>query len=282
MRWPRSIAVTRHSDSSREPRDVRCSRALVLALLTIAAVSCGDDDNGESSGAPSNQKPSADFAPACSQLECTFTEASTDDGGVAAWRWDFGDGTDPSTEQNPVHTYAMAGQYRVTLTVTDNQAASGSVAKDIAVSASAICADPTTPDDFVPCAIDVPSGTAVRVTISSESDCAANGDTLRIVAPINEDVFTDGCHAQKDVPILVNGGNPFLGSPTALYLAMILESDDPNRITPSVHAEGGYPEWSIRFEDGGHPTNVNEPDFNDLVITVTATTPTSPWGYLRQ
>jgi PKD repeat protein len=262
---------------------MRRYRGIVLALVTLAVVSCGDDDNGgPSNQTPSNPKPSADFAPACSQLECTFTEASTDDGDVTAWRWDFGDETDPSTEQNPVHTYATAGQYRVTLTVTDNEGATGSVAKDIAVSAGAICANPTSPDDFVPCAMDVPSGTAVRVTISSESDCTADGDTLRIVAPITEDVFTDGCHAEKDVPILMNGGNAFLGSPEALYLAITLESDDPNRVTPSVHAEGGYPEWRIRFEDGGHPTDANEPDFNDLVITVTAATPTDPWGYLRQ
>ncbi len=34
------------------------------------------------------------------------------------WKWDFGDGTS-STEQNPLHTYSAAGNYTVTLTVSN-------------------------------------------------------------------------------------------------------------------------------------------------------------------
>jgi len=57
----------------------------------------------------------------------TFIDTSTDPdgGGVAAWNWDFGDGA-TSTEQNPVHRYALNGLYPVTLTVTD---ADGAVAR---------------------------------------------------------------------------------------------------------------------------------------------------------
>ncbi|MBL7646656.1 MAG: PKD domain-containing protein [Candidatus Hydrogenedentes bacterium] len=36
---------------------------------------------------------------------------------IETWRWDFGDGAD-SAEENPVHTYASHGTYRVTLTVS--------------------------------------------------------------------------------------------------------------------------------------------------------------------
>lgn len=46
----------------------------------------------------------------------TFTDNSGP--GAVSWSWDFGDGFG-STEQNPVHTYASLGDYRVTLTVTD-------------------------------------------------------------------------------------------------------------------------------------------------------------------
>jgi hypothetical protein len=55
----------------------------------------------------------------------------------------------------------------------------------------------------------------VRVTISSESDCTANGDTLRIMVPFNSEVFTDGGHVERDATYAMIGGNPFLGSPTA-------------------------------------------------------------------
>src|SRR5690606_18110799 len=42
------------------------------------------------------------------------------------WRWDFGDGTPPSTERSPRHRYLSAGLYTVTLTVTDNEGLTGS------------------------------------------------------------------------------------------------------------------------------------------------------------
>ncbi|MDP3789469.1 MAG: PKD domain-containing protein, partial [Candidatus Omnitrophota bacterium] len=39
-------------------------------------------------------------------------------GTVTNYAWDFGDGSGTSTEQNPAHTYTLAGVYPVTLTVT--------------------------------------------------------------------------------------------------------------------------------------------------------------------
>ena len=48
-----------------------------------------------------------------------FTDASSSTGGnIIAWDWDFGDGVGTSTLQNPPYTYAIAGDYTVTLTVT--------------------------------------------------------------------------------------------------------------------------------------------------------------------
>jgi len=261
-----------------------------VTLITLTLVSCGDDNVAPSNPTPTNpipapnQSPTAAFAPSCSLLGCTFTDASTDDGAVTAWRWDFGDGSAPSAEQSPVHTYGSAGRYRVTLRVTDNAGATGLAFWDIAVQ-DLSCSNPATPDDFLHCVIDVPNGNAISVTISSESDCTTDGDTLRIVAPIDENVFTDGCHPPKDVPILLNQGNCLFcstvdGCPLPLYVAITLASDDPNRTAPSIHQEGGYPQWTIRLEDGGHPTDLNEPDFNDLVVTITATPPPpDPWGY---
>jgi len=49
-------------------------------------------------------------------LSVTFTDKST--GFPESWHWDFGDGN-TSTEQKPVHTYSAAGQYNVSLTVTN-------------------------------------------------------------------------------------------------------------------------------------------------------------------
>ncbi|MCX6246170.1 MAG: PKD domain-containing protein [Bacteroidetes bacterium] len=39
---------------------------------------------------------------------------------IIAWDWNFGDGSPGSNLQNPTHTYTLAGQYNVTLSVTNN------------------------------------------------------------------------------------------------------------------------------------------------------------------
>ena len=73
--------------------------------------------------AAANQAPTANFTFSCSALTCSFTSTSSDpDGTISAYSWAFGDGA-TSTVQNPSHTYTAGGSYTVTLTVTDNQAA---------------------------------------------------------------------------------------------------------------------------------------------------------------
>jgi PKD repeat protein len=67
---------------------------------------------------PPNESPIADFGFSCVQLSCSFTDASTDDAGIVTRTWAFGDGTG-STTANPTHPYSAAGDYTVSLTVTD-------------------------------------------------------------------------------------------------------------------------------------------------------------------
>jgi PKD repeat protein len=76
--------------------------------------------------------PVADFTFTTDCLTACFTDASTDDGTIESWLWDFGDGN-TSTEQNPCHTYAAAGTYTVTLTVTDDDSLTDSTSKSVTV-----------------------------------------------------------------------------------------------------------------------------------------------------
>lgn len=66
--------------------------------------------------------PTAKFDPivGCSNTVVKFTDGSisnTDDFAITKWLWDFGDGSTPSTEQHPEHTYTRADKYIVRLTV---------------------------------------------------------------------------------------------------------------------------------------------------------------------
>jgi len=73
--------------------------------------------------------PTADFSANVTEgkapLTVQFTDQSTNS--PTSWEWDFGD-NETSSEQNPVHTYAVAGNYTVNLTVT-NTAGSDSKVK---------------------------------------------------------------------------------------------------------------------------------------------------------
>ncbi|MEM7365265.1 MAG: PKD domain-containing protein, partial [Pseudomonadota bacterium] len=79
-----------------------------------------------------NPLPIAGFTFSTTDLAATFTDTSTDDGTIALWSWDFGDGN-TSTDQNPVHVYAAGGNYSVSLTVTDNAGATNTVIQDVSV-----------------------------------------------------------------------------------------------------------------------------------------------------
>ena len=68
--------------------------------------------------------PLASFTVTSSGTTATFTSTSVDpDGTIAAYLWDFGDGT-TSTLARPSHTYPAPGRYFARLTVTDSAGAS--------------------------------------------------------------------------------------------------------------------------------------------------------------
>ncbi len=111
-------------------------------------------------GTAANKPPTAGFNASCSNLSCTFTDASADaDGSVTAWNWNFGDNS-TSTSRSPAHAYSAAGTYPVTLTVTDNGGATAAVTKNVTVTATA------------------PSGPAVTRLV------LVNADTDQVIRPL--------------------------------------------------------------------------------------------------
>lgn len=91
-----------------------------------------------SSGAPGRRPPLAEFgfSPAAPRVGQTvnFNDRSSDpDGQLRSWLWDFGDGQS-STEQNPSHSYAAPGTYRVSLLVTNDANLSTAATQTLTVS----------------------------------------------------------------------------------------------------------------------------------------------------
>ena len=114
-----------------------CLRAL-LFLAALGLTACGGGGSG-SSAAP-NTAPQANFASVCTDLVCTFTNTSTDpDVGdtLSAYSWTFGDSTAALATRDANHTFAVAGSYDVSLTVSDSFGAKGTHVARVTVTAPA-------------------------------------------------------------------------------------------------------------------------------------------------
>lgn len=69
---------------------------------------------------------------ALSPIAFDGTASSDPDGTIASYRWEFGDGSQ-SSEATPSHAYAQPGNYKVTLTVTDDAGRTASKTEEVSV-----------------------------------------------------------------------------------------------------------------------------------------------------
>lgn len=131
-------------------------------------------DNSQTTS-PDNYPPTADFSYTVDGLIVTFTDESTDsDGSVVAWSWDFGDG-ETSTAKDPSHTYGSGGSYNVSLTVTDDDGATGSTSQNITVTSGSNTEGITL------------SATGYKVRGRQHADLTWSGETSEKV-----DIYRDG------------------------------------------------------------------------------------------
>jgi len=223
-------------------------------------------------GVPGNAAPVAAFTFECSSLDCTFANTSTDaDGTIASFAWDFGEPASPdntSTEEDPSHTYTAdeLTTFTVTLTVTDDDGATATATQDINVSppAGLTC-------DGTDCSLTLTSDASVTITLVS-SMCEASGNTFVILTPVLDTLFTDGCNTPvpgtPDATFQLDGGTVFTAG-TELTAEVISGLPD-QEFAPTIRVTGVFPTWTLDFDDGRG--GMDEPDFNDLQITVTANT----------
>jgi PKD repeat protein len=104
-----------------------------FGLFAIGVQQGGDDVpfeyfTLEGAGCPAEGEPpeissvSADPTGGFAPLEVDLgVEASDPDGDELTYEWDFGDGSEGSTEQSPTHTYTEPGEYEAEVTVSDGE-----------------------------------------------------------------------------------------------------------------------------------------------------------------
>ena len=224
-----------------------------------------------------NIPPTASFVPWCYGESCIFTSKSTDPapGTIVSYAWDFGDG---GTENwaNPSHVYSISGRtkFTVTLTVTDNEGATGVATQTFSVSplppAVQGC---TTIGKIVDCVLDIPSRSTLKTTLLGVSCDLV--EKLSTPPPVGDQMFLSVCNNKVGDAIGIFGGR--------LDELWIYQSGTQARIwftqgnashalnPPEGHLEGTFPDWTLSFEDGDHPGAPGEPDFTDVVVGIHAT-----------
>jgi gliding motility-associated-like protein len=114
---------------------------IAIATLSAAQNACSNTTDMEFNFTIKvDPLPTADFdavAIGCSNEVITFTDKSSTNlpgKNITKWTWDFGDGSPIDNTQNPTHTYAVANNYSVKLTVgTDDGCGSMVISKDIQI-----------------------------------------------------------------------------------------------------------------------------------------------------
>jgi len=177
-------------------------RASVLDAWCAVGVgtSCG--------GGGGNGVPVASFTVDCPSLTCNFTDTSTDsDGSIVSWSWNFGDGA-TSTAADPSHTYAAAGTYSVSLSVTDNEGATDGAAQNVNVSSGG--SDTTPP------------------VISNVSSAKTGGPNFVITWTTNEaanSVVSIAGQTFTDAALVTSHSMSFRGSKNATYSYSVSSTD---------------------------------------------------------
>ena len=228
---------------------------------------------------PVNMAPTASFQlpTGCTAgTPCGFHSTSTDaDGVIASSAWQFGDGG-VGEGADVTHTFVAAGTFTVTLTVTDDDGATGVATQQLTVAPAASTDCTTTGGTMVNCSLAITQRSTVKFTITSVA-CELTGNRLVVTAPRFQTVFGNICNRTpgEEYTVLDAAGLPLVleaGTQLAIRFEQgTKDPEDPPSGDPGIEVNGTSPNVTLSIDDGGNAGAGGEPDFNDAVITVAAT-----------
>ncbi len=132
-----------------------------------------------------NQSPTASFTANCNLTTCSFdgNSSSDSDGSIASYSWDFGDGASGSGA-TASHNYNSGGTYNVTLTVTDDEGATGSSTQSISVDDG--LSAPTAPSNLTASVTKVGKGRNATKNVTLNWNDNSNNETKFVVERCEE------------------------------------------------------------------------------------------------
>lgn len=201
----------------------------------------------------------------CATLNTYFTDNSTVTGGsIAAWDWDFGDGTTHSNIENPLHSYAAQGLYNVVLKVTASNTCEQTGTFPLSIKPTPNVA--AGPDD------EIPYGTTTQlngtVTGGSGTHTYAWTPAEKVISPAQLTTMTTNLTESTDFLLTATDQNGCMKS-DGLYvnitggpLSIVINPTDPEicvgeSTTLNVNPQGGAGSASYTFSWTSNPPGFN-------------------------
>jgi PKD repeat protein len=215
-------------------------------------------------------------------LTIQFNDTSTNN--PTSWAWNFGD-NETSTEQNPVHTYAKAGNYTITLTAandygsdteTRNENFEISVISSITISPVSTQLYLNETQQFSAIAIDQfgKNMSDVAFTWSSSNESVGTVDASGLftsLAPGTTNVTASSGNVSAFAQIIVIGSTPDLNISSVAFTTYPISY---NKITATIRNEGTEDAgvFKTNFTVDGNTTSIEVPGLNAGNTTIVSIT----------